>query len=235
MSLAAFQREFLEALRRPEQPGEARMNVYRRTRDALHADALAAAYPVVRRLVGGAFFDALAHRYALSHPSRSGDLHRFGAALPEFLAADSYAASLAYLPDVARLEWSVHEAEVAPDPVPFDFDALARVPPARHGDLRFTLQEGARMVRSAHPIVALWKANQEACDGTLQGSPGAQAALVLRDGAGVACRLLGTEAELLERLAAGAPLAQACAGLPQEALAALPGLVASGTFRYAWA
>lgn len=235
MSLAAFQREFLEALRRPEQPGEARMNVYRRTREAIHGDALGAAYPVVRRLVGAAFFDALAQRYARSHPSRSGDLHRFGEALPRFLAADSYAASLAYLSDVARLEWAVHEAEVAPDPVPFDFDALARVPASYHDDLRFSLQEGARVVRSAHPIVALWEANQETCDGTLQGSPGAQAALVMRDGAGVACRLLGAEAELLERLAAGVLLAPACAGLPPEALAALPGLVASGAFRRAWA
>ncbi len=234
MSLAAFQREFLEALRRPEQPGEARMNVYRRTREALHGDALAAAYPVVRRLVGATFFDALVQRYARSHPSRSGDLHRFGDALPEFLAADSYAASLAYLPDVARLEWAVHEAEVAPDPVPFDFHALARVPASRHGELRFTLQEGARVVRSAHPIVLLWEANQEGCDGTPRGFPGAQSALVLRDAAAVACRLLGAEAELLERLAAGALLAEAIAGLPPEAIAALPGLVASGAFRHAW-
>ncbi len=235
MSLAAFQREFLDELGRSERPGEARMNVYRRTREALHCDALAGAYPVVKRLVGAAFFDALAQRYAVSHPSRSGNLGRFGAALPQFLGADPHAAPLAYLPDLARLEWALHEAEVAPDPAPFDFAALARVPAERHGELRFELQEGARVVRSAHPIFALWEANQEGRDGTPQGGWEAQDALVLRDGAGVACRLLGGEAALLERLAAGTALAEAGVGLAAEAIAALPGLVASGVFRRAWA
>ncbi len=235
MSLATFQREFLATLRQPPQAGEARMNIYRRTREALHGEALAAAYPVVERLVGAAFFEALAQRYALAHPSRSGDLHRFGAALPEFLAADPHAACLAYLPDVARLEWAVHEAEVAPDPAPFDFAQLARVPASRHGALRFDMQEGVRVVRSAHPIVALWEANQEGRDGTPEGCQQAQSALILREGTGVACRVLGDEAALLERLAAGATLGEAGAGLPPEAINALPSLVAWGVFRRAWA
>ena len=55
-ALAQLQRDFMEALDR-EEPGAAKVH-RRNVRSARH-DALAATYPVVRRLVGDAFFRAL--------------------------------------------------------------------------------------------------------------------------------------------------------------------------------
>src|SRR5262249_36772420 len=104
--LAGFQHEFLEAIC-SDAPLDDRLSVYRRNVLANQHDALAATYPVVRRLVGDAFFRESATRYALAHPSDSGDLHRFGAHLAAFLAAYAPARELSYLPDVARLEWAV--------------------------------------------------------------------------------------------------------------------------------
>src|SRR2546423_667622 len=99
-SLAARQREALAAIfgeREPVPPWD----VYRRNVLANLRGALAATYPVVARLVGSAFFDEAARRYALACPSASGDLNDYGASFADFLERYEQARSLAYLPDVA--------------------------------------------------------------------------------------------------------------------------------------
>ena len=72
-----------------------RLHVYRNNLFASLGAALGAVYPVVARLVGAAFFRQLAHGYVLRHPSLSGNLHDFGARLPDYLRKQS---SLAALP-----------------------------------------------------------------------------------------------------------------------------------------
>lgn len=164
-ALAASQRRFLDALysQEPCGPGVA---IYRRNLFANLGGALAAAYPVVRRLVGDAFFREASRQYVLAHPSRSGDLGDYGDGFPEFLAAYPHAAALPYLPDVARLEWACHESHGAADAPPFEFDSLARVAAHDQPRIRFVLHPSARLVRSEHPIAAIWHANQPDRDGT---------------------------------------------------------------------
>src|SRR5689334_21117181 len=62
------------------------LQVYRNNVFASLTEALAAVYPVVKRLVGEPFFNQLARRFIRRHPSRSGNLHDFGAELPAFIA-----------------------------------------------------------------------------------------------------------------------------------------------------
>ena len=95
-------------------PADAGRAVYRASVLSNFRAALAATYPVVRRLVGEAFFDEAARRFALANASRSGDLNEYGTEFPEFLAVYPHAASMAYLPDLARLEWARHECGQAP-------------------------------------------------------------------------------------------------------------------------
>ena len=86
-----------------------RLDIYRHNLfDSLSA-ALAAVYPTVAQLVGEGFFRFAAHAYIAAHPSRSGNLHDFGAQLPEFLAQFEPARGLPYLPDSARLDWAWHQ------------------------------------------------------------------------------------------------------------------------------
>jgi hypothetical protein len=179
-ALERSQREFLGAIR-SDAPVPERMQIYRRNVRANQHDALAAAYPVVRRLVGDAFFREVADRYGIAHPSPSGDLHRHGAALASFLGSYAPARELAYLPDVARLEWSVAVSFHAADPRPFDFAALEAMPPSSRASLVLELQAGAAIVDSSHPVVSIWKANQEGRDGTPARSEGAECALVHRE------------------------------------------------------
>jgi len=190
-----------------EGPLEARLALYRRNVLANLHDALAAAYPVVRRLVGDAFFREASERFAREHASRSGDLHGFGAAFGDFLAAYSHAAGLPYLPDVARLEWAVARSFHAADPGQVDFTRLAAIPEAERVRVRFLLQAGARLMASEFPIVSLWEANQPDRDGTPERTTGGDQVLVHRDGFVVRVRALAApDWRFLEALAAGASM-----------------------------
>ena len=179
--------------------------IYRRNMLANLHDALASAYPVVRRLVGEAFFREAAERFARAHPSRSGDLHRFGAELGDFLAEYPPAASLEYLPDVARLEWAVALALHAADPGRVDFEALSSLPEAERVRVRFRLQAGAHLLASRHPAAAIWEANQPGRDGTLESAAEPQRVLVHRDGLDVRVQPLpAIDWRFLEALSGGA-------------------------------
>ena len=78
-----------------------RVQVYRNNYQTSLRDALAAVFPVLQSLVGEGFFAYLAFQYMSAHPSRSGNLHDFGIALPDFLTRFEAAASVPYVADVA--------------------------------------------------------------------------------------------------------------------------------------
>jgi len=157
-----------------------RLAIYRRNLHANWRSALADTHPVVERLVGPAFFGEAARRYALAHPSASGDLHRFGAGFAAFLGAYEHAKDLPYLADVARLEWAWHECFHAAEAAALDVAALSGVPADRHGDIRFALHPALRLVDSAYPVLAIWEANQPERDGTPDRLEGADSVLVHR-------------------------------------------------------
>ncbi len=141
-------------------PAARHLQVYRNNTFANLTDALAAIHPVVQRLVGAEFFEHAADRYIRRHPPRSGNLHDFGEAFAEFLADFPPAQSLAYLPDVARLEWAWHEAFHAAEAAPFAFEGLGAIPPEAYEDLIFRLHPSARLLASKYPVLAIWEVNQ---------------------------------------------------------------------------
>lgn len=109
-----------------------------------HAErALAAAYPRLHGRVGDEALKALGRDLWQAHPCTSGDLAEWGGALAAWLEgaqADAPAsAGLRALLDVhpdlpalARLEWALHQAARADEPVPdsVDFAALAGLSPS---------------------------------------------------------------------------------------------------------
>ncbi len=146
-------------------PGSPRMAIYRNNVYAALSKALEAIYPVILRLVGDEFFKFAARRYIDAYPSRSGDLNRFGTDFAEFLSTFEHAASLPYLPDVARLEWCCHQAYSAIDDSPLNLHRLAAVPHEDYGRLRFRLNHASQLLRSAWPIDAIWRVNQADYEG----------------------------------------------------------------------
>jgi hypothetical protein len=142
-------------------PAAQRLRIYRNNVLTSLTNALGDVYPVVARLVGEGFFRHAAHAYIGRHPSRSGNLHEFGAAFPEFLRGFAPARRLPYLGDVARLEWAWHESFHAPEHPPLDLARLAAVPDSEHENLRFTLHSAARLVASPYPMLRIWEVNQD--------------------------------------------------------------------------
>ena len=208
MTLAARQRAMMEALFAESELAPP-LAIYRRGVLANLRGALAATYPVIVRLVGPAFFGEAARRFALEFPSRSGDLHEYGADFPAFLARYEHAKAQPYLADVARLEWACHLSLHAAEAGAFDFLALAEVPAERYGAITFSAGPSVQLVRSPHPIGALWEANQAERDGT-PSRRGGERVVVWRSQAGVRVRALDEPTwAFVSVLAAGGTLATA--------------------------
>jgi hypothetical protein len=137
-----------------------RLAIYRGNLVAHWDKALSAAYPVVRQLVGDEFFTALARAYGKAHPSQDADLNRFGAAFADFLVRFEHVAELPYLPDMARLEWSLHLARYAPDAAAMSAPALAALTAEQLDASRLALHPACALHASSWATVPLWLAHQ---------------------------------------------------------------------------
>lgn len=132
-----------------------RNNVFTNLREALRT-----LFPVINKLVGEAFFNYTTEQFIHDYPSPAGDLNQYGGDFAEFLTTFEPANSLAYLPDIARLEWAIHLVYHARNATELDRQRLALIPPDEYGDLRFTLNPACRLVQSAYPVNDIWQFNQ---------------------------------------------------------------------------
>jgi hypothetical protein len=213
-----------------------RIAIYRNNVLGNYRKALAASYPVTRRLVGASFFDAAVEEFVRAYPSTRGDVNRYGDDLPSFLAAYAPAHALAYLPDVARLEWAIDQANIAADAAPLDLAALSTVPVDAWSELRFALHPSSELIESPYPILHIWRANQpDAGEETIDLSEGGDWLLVRRTTRGVTIeRLDAGEHALLAALSGGGALSGASRRAesldpPFDLTATLQRLVASQT------
>jgi hypothetical protein len=187
-----------------------RLSIYRNGSRSTLAAALRLTYPAVDRLVGRDFFDAATDRFIVEHPPGGGYLNEYGGEFPALLAAMPSAASLPYLPDVARFEWALSEAANADEAPALDPAALAGVEAGRHHLLRFEPHPSVRLLelRYAADVIA---------DAVLGGDDEAMAAVdlfagpvrlvVSRGPDGVEARRLAASAHaFLRRMFAGDPL-----------------------------
>jgi hypothetical protein len=143
---------------------ERHLQIYRNNVYASLTDALQAVYPVIARLVGEDCFRGCGYHYLRHAPPASGNLHDFGEHFPEFLSSFEPVRELAYLPDVARLEWAWHLAFHAADAAELAREALSQVAPEKYGALRFALHPSARLLASDYPVLRIWQTNQPNAD-----------------------------------------------------------------------
>lgn len=136
---------------------------YRANAGAAAERALAAAYPTLQQLVGAQSFGAIARALWQRHPPARGDLAQWGDALPAWLADAEDLAAEPYLADVARLDWAVHRAEMAPDAT-LDPAALQRLAGDEAERARLLLAPGAALIVSPHPVVTIWQAHRRSGD-----------------------------------------------------------------------
>jgi hypothetical protein len=197
------------AMLAPQVPPD-RLDIYRNTFVGSLTKALRLTYPATCRLVGDDFFDATAGAFMAEHPPGCAYLDLYGAQLPEFLLHFRPAAGLAYLPDVARLEWAVSRAVHAPDLEPIDPAGLAAMAPEDQGRLCFVPHPSIGLVRSRYPVDMIWQAvlsRDDAALAALDLDTGAVHLLVQRLESGVTVeRLDGPAWRFAADLCGGRPL-----------------------------
>ncbi|MGH8594811.1 MAG: DNA-binding domain-containing protein, partial [Gammaproteobacteria bacterium] len=192
--------------------GARRLGIYRNNIVNSFAEALRACYPIVDRLVGDRFFNHTARAYLRAYPSRSGDLREYGSAFDQFLEGFAPAKALAYLPDVARLEWARQLVYHAAEAEPIDLTTLEAIAPEQLTDLRFKLTPAAQLLASPYPLLRIWEVNQADFEGEkrINLAIGGVRLLILRRGLSIEMQALGSgEYVLLCELAGGKTLGEA--------------------------
>ncbi|SFR35285.1 Putative DNA-binding domain-containing protein [Yoonia tamlensis] len=139
-----------------------RFDVYRNNVAVGLSDALEAAFPVIRKLVGDNFFRAMAGVYLRKHPPKSPLMMFYGQAMPQFLRRFGPAQSLPYLPDIALLELAMRRAYHAADAGSVDPQSLGALAPDALLASRLRFAPAVQVLKSGYPIHAIYRANTTA-------------------------------------------------------------------------
>lgn len=194
---------------------EERLDIYRNTVATVLVRALRLSYPAIRYLVGAEFFDGAARLFVDASPPKTACLDEYGEGFPAFLEQLSQAASLVYLPDVARLEWLVNTLLHAPDPGPLELSRLATLDEATLGRMSFEPHPAVQLFRSDFPVDSIWRSVLERDDAAMAAidlTQGPVWLLVSRSRAGMElARLSESQWHLTAAVFAGHPLQQALA------------------------
>jgi hypothetical protein len=198
----------------------ARLAVHRNNVVSSLIDAVADTFPVARELVGDEFFRAMAAVFVRQHPPSSRVLAHYGSEFADFVDAFEPARTVAYLADVARLEWARVLAYHASDADPLTADMLGATMSSAEdlGALQLVCHPSISVMVSEYAIVSLWAAHQG--DGDLSAVDPAvpESALVVRPGLDVlVLRLPPGAARFVIALQAGEGLADAAALAAGEA------------------
>ena len=193
------------------EPSERRFAVYRNNVVSGLIDTLQAAFPVVCRIVGPEFFRAMARVYVSREPPDSPILLGYGAGFADFVGTFEPAATLPYLPDVARIEHAWAGAYHAANASPLDPAALAQIASDELSGLVLHLSPSARLIRSGFPALSIWRMNvDDGVPAPVDLDAGGEYALVARPGTEVEVRLLSqASAEFVQSLIDGQPVIEA--------------------------
>jgi hypothetical protein len=219
LRLAERQQEFAAALLDPERPapfglvgpdGEPsarRFAVYRNNVVAGLVETLQATFPAICRIVGKAFFQAMARTYVLAEPPGSPILLDYGAGFPDFIGDFVPAATLPYLSDVARIEYFWAQAYHAAEASPLDPLVLAAIAPEALPEICLLPHPSVHLVRSQFPALTIWRMNMPGGVPAPVDFALGEDVLIVRPAAEVEVRLLASGGlDFLQALADGMPV-----------------------------
>lgn len=239
MSLQAFAAALLdpgaplpEGLLDPAgRPANARFAIYRNNVTTSLVKVLRAGFPVIEKLVGEAYFSALAVEFLRQHPPQTRLMMLYGAEFAGFLQAFPPLAHLPYLADVARLEQGLRASYHAADAAPLPAKRLTALSPEALLGARLIFAPGLVLIRSHWPVLSIWRANTS---GAAMGPMKPEALVILRKGFEPAPHgLTAPQAEILARMLAGQTvgLAAEAAQDPGELAGLLTLLMAQGAVK----
>jgi hypothetical protein len=189
-----------------------RLDIYRNTFVHALTKTLRLCFPVIQRLVGEEFFEGAVQIFIEERPPRMAWLDLYGGEFPEFLRSFPPATSIAYLADVAELEWAVNSALHAADALPLDLAELGVIEAENQARICFVAHPSIRLLRLDFPADVIWRAVIDSDDDALGKVDlwcGPRNVLIERRPAGVEVKCLDE--------AAWCFLSKLCAGLSIEA------------------
>ena len=196
----------------------ARVAVYTEGYPARVTEALRESYPALANILGDGSLAGLSERYRRVLRGEPTNLNDVGADLPDFLRGDRLTERLAFLPELAALEWAVtrsfHAAACAPfDPVDCKSWSIEDWQRAR---IRF--QPGLALLRSRWPLRALHATrNQDRDEIDVDLEQGGECVLVFRRGFEVAVEAVPPrEADAIEAFRADSTLAEVSERLARD-------------------
>ena len=168
-------------LRQPDgQPAGKRFDVYRNNVVSSLIDAMVEGFPVTHRLLGEAYFRALAAMYVRANPPRSPVLATYGEQFAAFLAGFEPLAAYPYLSDVASLELASRDSHNAADQVPCAAEQLEHCTPDQLMTLVPIAHPSLRLLNSAYPVLEIWWSQQPGHERQPDLSLGPQCVQVIR-------------------------------------------------------
>lgn len=143
-------------------------------------DILAGTYPILQKIVGKRFFETISCNYIETYTQSTGNRHKYGAMLNEFLSSYQPVVEWPYLPDVAAIEWAYFQAEIADDALTIDFNDLTTLI-SKQPDFVLSPHPGVHFVDQRFNALEIWQEHQKKEIGaiTLQENP--QTILIWRD------------------------------------------------------
>lgn len=135
------------------------MGIYQNSAIANITHSLLLTYPVIEKLLGAEFFNAMCREFVYLTWPTSGNMDDYGVEFANFLAEFEHAKHLLYLKDVARLEWAFHQSSLADDAPVTDWSTLAQE--SEILQLQFLVPPSLSLIESTFPIDKIWHINQE--------------------------------------------------------------------------
>jgi hypothetical protein len=99
---------------------------------------------------------AMVRAYSKKYPSSSPTAADFGASFPAFLAARKWPKELAYLPDLATLEWALVRARNAPMLKPLGFERIATAMESDWERASFRFDPSMQILDSEWPLTDIY-------------------------------------------------------------------------------
>ncbi len=181
-------------------PGQ-RVQIYQNAVASILEEALATAFPIVRALIGEACFSVVAEAFKHEHPPQHGNLQVYGEGFVDFLRGWPATLELAYLPDVAAIEWARQSALLAADRTALSATAMAN---AAEAGTVLLLHPSVRLLDLATHALDIWRWCQAPETSNPPITAGPQSVLVWRSGSAIACvEMDSAGARLVQMIRAG--------------------------------
>lgn len=157
----------IEAIRPAGVPAERRLAIHANHFATTLVEAVGGVFEATRALIGAEYFGGAALRFARARPPASPCLFEYGGAFPDYLAEAPGMADHAYVIEIARLEWLMHESFHAPAAPPLNPTRLTAVPGDALAGVRLQPHPTLRLFAASFPAAEVWRG---ARDGELDAS-----------------------------------------------------------------